>query len=186
MSDNNEVWNERTLTVLDLLPVTWRLLQCLDDQGGGRGNHLHAGLTVLDDEPNGDLEALPVPGGLHDVITNLLGRQTEGTNLGGQGGGGGHLTSNTPKTYCGHQHTVSYSDTSMTPPSHNTGVPHYNTVCFQNMLYNIPLSECSCPPCCMSQNFLDFVGNSCKAIVSLRSVSFPKRCSTLTVGLLVP
>ena len=38
-------------------------------------------LSVLDLELTGDLEALPVLGGLGDVVTDLLGRQTKGTDL---------------------------------------------------------------------------------------------------------
>merc|ERR1712080_370790 len=48
------------LDVLDLLPVPGRLLEGLDDEGGGGGHHGHGGLTVLDLELHGDLEALPV------------------------------------------------------------------------------------------------------------------------------
>ena len=38
-------------------------------------------LSVLDLELTRDLEALPVLGGLGDVVTDLLGRQTKGTDL---------------------------------------------------------------------------------------------------------
>lgn len=85
--------------MLDLLAVTWGFLEGLDDQGGGRGHHLHAGLTVLDDELDGDLEALPVSSGLHDVVTDLLWGQTQGTDLGGQGGGGGHFSTHAPQAH---------------------------------------------------------------------------------------
>ncbi len=72
------------LDVLDLLSVTGRLLQSLDDQRSSRWHHLDGGLTVLDNQLAGDLQALPVRGGLGDIITDLLWRQTEGTDLGGK------------------------------------------------------------------------------------------------------
>ena len=55
---------------------------------------LNLSLSVLDRELYCDLETLPVSCGLHDVLSNLLRGQTQGTNLGGQGGGGSHLASN--------------------------------------------------------------------------------------------
>ena len=72
------------LTMLDFLPVPGGLLEGLDDQGSGRGHDRNLGLTVLDGQLDGDLQTLPVSGGLGDVVTNLLGRQTKGTNLGGK------------------------------------------------------------------------------------------------------
>ena len=62
--------------------------------GGGEISCLtHLGLSVLDGQLDGDLQALPVSGGLHDVLSDLLGTETQGTDLGGQGGGGAHLSS---------------------------------------------------------------------------------------------
>ena len=72
------------LTVLDLLAVTWGLLEGLDDEGRGRGHHRHLSLSVLDGQLHGDLQTLPVLGGLGDVISDLLWGETEGTDLGGQ------------------------------------------------------------------------------------------------------
>lgn len=63
-----------TLTVLDLLAVTWWLLQCLDDERSGRWHNRNGSLTILDAQANGDFQALPVSGGLCDVITNFLWR----------------------------------------------------------------------------------------------------------------
>ena len=68
--------------MLNLLPVPGGLLQSLDDQGGGRGHHGHLGLTVLNGQLNSDLQTLPVDGSLGDVITDLLGGETQGTHLG--------------------------------------------------------------------------------------------------------
>ena len=55
--------------------------------------HTYLSLSVLDSELDCDLQTFPVSGGLHDVLSNLLGGQTKGTNLGGQGGCGSHLSS---------------------------------------------------------------------------------------------
>ncbi len=41
----------------------------------------YSSLSVLDLQLYGDLEALPVSSGLGDVVTNLLGRETKGTDL---------------------------------------------------------------------------------------------------------
>jgi hypothetical protein len=80
------------LDVLLLLAVTRRLLEGLDDKGRGGGNNGDSGLTVLDGQADGDTETLPVTSVLGDIFTNLLGRQTEGTDLGGQGGLGTDFT----------------------------------------------------------------------------------------------
>merc|ERR1719189_583598 len=58
------------LDVLDLLPVTRRLLQGLDDEGRGRRHHGDGGLSVLDLELHRHLEALPFAGRLGDVVTD--------------------------------------------------------------------------------------------------------------------
>jgi len=89
------------LDVLDLLAVTWGLLEGLDDEGGSAGNDLDTSLTVLDDQLDGDLQALPARGGLGDVVTDLLGRQTKGTDLGGKGRSCWHFTSHSPTEDCG-------------------------------------------------------------------------------------
>ncbi len=41
----------------------------------------HLSLTILNLELDGDLEPLPVAGGLRDVVAYLLGRQAQGTHL---------------------------------------------------------------------------------------------------------
>jgi hypothetical protein len=43
-------------------------------------------LTVLDGQLDGDTETLPVTSGLGDIFTDLLGRKTERTDLGGERG----------------------------------------------------------------------------------------------------
>lgn len=93
------------LDVLLLLAVTGRLLEGLDDHGRGGGNNGNGSLTVLDGEldrhaetflqrllalvPRGILSlyeaTYPVTGSLGDIFADLLGRETERTNLGGEG-----------------------------------------------------------------------------------------------------
>merc|ERR1719348_10354 len=85
------------LDVLDLLSVPWGFLQGLDNEGSSAGYHRTLGLPVLDAELHGHLQALPFLSGLGDVVTNLLGRQTKGTDLGGKGRSGSHFTSNGPE-----------------------------------------------------------------------------------------
>ena len=82
----------RVLDVLDLLTVTGGLLEGLDDAGGDGGHKGDGGDTVLDDELAGDLKTLVFLSSLHDIITDLLGVETEGTNLGGEGGSRGHFS----------------------------------------------------------------------------------------------
>jgi len=55
------------------------------------------GVPVLDRELDGDLEALPVLGGLDNVVADLLGAQTEGTDLGREGRRRGNLASYRPE-----------------------------------------------------------------------------------------
>jgi hypothetical protein len=75
----------RVLDVLDLLAVSLGLLERLDDERRGGGHHRDLGLTVLHRELDGDAEALPVFGRLlGDVLTDLLGGETERSDLGGQ------------------------------------------------------------------------------------------------------
>jgi hypothetical protein len=91
------------LDVLFLLAVARRLLQGADDERRGGGNDGDGGLTVLDGQADGDTETFlcgllekleaagmrmsyPVAGSLRDIFTDLLGRQTKGTDLGSEGG----------------------------------------------------------------------------------------------------
>merc|ERR1711908_8757 len=71
------------LNVLDLLAVTLRLLEGLDDQGRRRRDDPNLSLPVLADQLHGDTKALPLLGGLGNIITDLLRRHTQRTNLGG-------------------------------------------------------------------------------------------------------
>ena len=64
----------RALTVLDLLLVTWRLLEGLDDQRRGGWDDIDLGLSVLDGELDGDSQTLPVAGVLGNVFRNLFRR----------------------------------------------------------------------------------------------------------------
>ena len=80
------------LTVLLLLAVALRLVQGLDDVGGSRGSNINLGNTVLHSQNDGDAQTLELEGLLGDIVTNLLGGQTQGTDLGGEGGRVGNLT----------------------------------------------------------------------------------------------
>lgn len=92
----NNLVEVHVAVVLDVLgaglAVACGLLEGLDDHGGGTGDKLNLSLTVLDDELDSDLESLPVEGGSLNVLTNLLGGETKGTNLGGKSGSGTDLT----------------------------------------------------------------------------------------------
>jgi len=94
--DLNDIIERDVAVVLDvllLLAVTGSLLEGLDDQGRGRGDDRDGSLTVLDGQLNGDTETLPVLGGLGNIFTDLLGRKTERTNLGGKSRGSSDLSS---------------------------------------------------------------------------------------------
>ncbi|KAI9367870.1 hypothetical protein BJX61DRAFT_526488 [Aspergillus egyptiacus] len=80
------------LDVLLLLAVTRRLLQGLDDEGRGGGHNRDLSLTVLDGELDSNTETFPVTSVLGNIFTNLLGRQTERTDLRSQSGLGSDLT----------------------------------------------------------------------------------------------
>merc|ERR1712105_135268 len=67
--------------VLDLLAVTWGLLEGADKQRGGAWNHAHRRLTILDRQLDSDAETFPVLSRFGDVITNLLRRETERSNF---------------------------------------------------------------------------------------------------------
>ena len=73
------------LDVLLLLAVSGRLLEGLDDEGGGRGDDGDGGLAVLDGELDGDAEALPVARRFGDVFTDPGGCALVGVVKGGWG-----------------------------------------------------------------------------------------------------
>ena len=81
----------RVLDVLLLLAVTRGLLESSDDQGRGRGNDGDLSLTVLDGQLDSDTETLPVSSALGNVFSDLLRRETERTNLGGESAGSTNL-----------------------------------------------------------------------------------------------
>lgn len=83
--------------VLHLLTIAWGLLQGLDDESGRGWDDVDGGLTILDGQPDCDLQALPFLCGLGDVVTDLLGRETEGTDLGSEGRSSGNFTSDSPQ-----------------------------------------------------------------------------------------
>lgn len=61
------------LDVLLLLSVAQRLLERLDDIGRGGRDDLDGSLTVLADQLDSDVQALPGLGSLDDIIGDLLG-----------------------------------------------------------------------------------------------------------------
>ena len=71
------------LDVLLLLAVARGLLERLDDERRGRGDHGDSGLTVLDGQLDRDAETLPVASRFGDIFTDFLWRQTQRTNLWG-------------------------------------------------------------------------------------------------------
>ena len=81
------------LHVLLLLSVARALLECLDNEGSGSGEHGDEALSVLDHHFDLDLNSAPFSGGLLNIFTDLLGRHTEGTALGSEGGSTGNFTS---------------------------------------------------------------------------------------------
>ena len=85
---NDLVQRNRTvvLDVLLLLSVSWGLLKSTNDQRRGRGNNRDSSLTVLDGKLNSDTDTLVVLGGLGDIFTDLLGGETERTDLGSKSG----------------------------------------------------------------------------------------------------
>ncbi|GIX64490.1 60S ribosomal protein L12 [Babesia caballi] len=102
--DGHQLLPRQVAAVLDVLhffPVAQGLLQLLDQQRRGGGLDLDLGLPVLDGQLDGDLDALPVGRLLGDVVAHLLGRHTEGTELGGEDGGGRDLTAELAEVHCG-------------------------------------------------------------------------------------
>lgn len=62
------------LTVFDLLAISGRFLQSLDDKGCCTGKNRNLCLTILDCQLNSHFESLPVLGCLGNVISNFFGR----------------------------------------------------------------------------------------------------------------
>mmetsp|Transcript_8710 Transcript_8710/g.12824 ORF Transcript_8710/g.12824 Transcript_8710/m.12824 type:complete len:203 (+) Transcript_8710:614-1222(+) len=87
----------RVLDVLDLLSVTEGLLELLDDQAGGVRLNVDLGSSVLNGQLHGDTNALPSAGALDNVITDLLRRHAQRTDLRGQHGRRGLLASILPQ-----------------------------------------------------------------------------------------
>jgi hypothetical protein len=76
----SQFWEQKAY----LLSVADWLLEGLNDQGSCRGDDGDLGDTVLDSQLNSHSEPLPFLGCLFcDILSNLLGRQTQGSDLGG-------------------------------------------------------------------------------------------------------
>ena len=70
------------------------LVEGLEHERSRGGNDFNARVAVLDDELDGDLQASPLLGVGLDHIRGLLGRHSQRTQLGGEDGHVGGLTSN--------------------------------------------------------------------------------------------
>merc|ERR1719265_1257904 len=79
------------LDVLGLLTITQRLLQSLDDKARCVWLDVNLGGAILDGEFHSDANAFPRGGVFHNVITNLLRRHTQRSDLWGQHGRWGLL-----------------------------------------------------------------------------------------------
>lgn len=53
--------------------ITGGFFEGFDDEGGSGGDDFDFGLTVLDNEFDGDAEAFPVASGFGDIVTDFLG-----------------------------------------------------------------------------------------------------------------
>ena len=60
------------LTMFDLLPVSWRLLESSDDEGGSSWHHFNGRLSVLDHQLHCHLQTLPILCCLGNIFTNFL------------------------------------------------------------------------------------------------------------------
>ena len=78
--------------VLDFLSVTLVVAELLDKQGGGRGVDGDFSSSVLALELDHHSDALPLAAFLDDVLTHLLSVQTQGAELGSEGGCGAGLS----------------------------------------------------------------------------------------------
>lgn len=87
------------LNVLLLLAVPGRLLQGLDDQASSGGHGLDASNAVLDDDLAAQTQTLEGLGLLLDVFVDLLGGDTQGTDLLGEGGTSTFSTDDADENY---------------------------------------------------------------------------------------
>lgn len=67
--------------VLFLLAITGGLLEGLDDQTSSRGFQLNGGNTIGNSELDTQTQTLVFKGSLGNIVLDLLGGNTEGTNL---------------------------------------------------------------------------------------------------------
>merc|ERR1719272_1353995 len=87
--------------VLHLLTVTERFLQRLDDECGSSWDNRGGCFTVLDGQLDCKLQTLVFLCGLGNIITNLLRRKTEWTNLWRQSGSSTDLTTDGTEAHVG-------------------------------------------------------------------------------------
>lgn len=87
------------LTVFNLLAVTRRLLEFLNDEGSSRRNDIDLGDTVLDGQFASNLKSLPILSGLGNIFTDLLGGETERTDLRGEGRSSTNFSTDASEVY---------------------------------------------------------------------------------------
>jgi len=87
--------------VLDLLSVTWWLLEGLDEKRRSTRYDRHGSLSILDGQLHCHFEALVLFGVLADIVTNFFRRQTERSNFWRKRGGGSDLASDSSETHSG-------------------------------------------------------------------------------------
>lgn len=80
--------------ILGLLSVSAALLKCLNEEGSSRGEDGDGTLSVLNSDLNLNLDTSPLAGGLLNILTNFLGRETDRTALGGKDSRRGDFTTN--------------------------------------------------------------------------------------------
>lgn len=78
--------------VLYLLSISWGFLKGLEHEGCGGGEDGNEASSVLNHNFDVNLDSFPCGGGLLDIFTDLLGGETDGAALGGEGSGSSNLS----------------------------------------------------------------------------------------------
>merc|ERR1712226_1052801 len=94
------------MSSIEMLPLCWMFFTFFLSLGGSfkalmtrgsRGDDGAGGLPVLDLQLHSHLEALPVSSCLGNVISDFLGLQAKGSNLGGKGAGSSDFATDSPQ-----------------------------------------------------------------------------------------